>query len=341
MGVKLTELLPREEINYDKLAGKVVVFDGHLVLYQFISSIRQPDGTLLMDSQGNVTSHLVGLFSRTTNLMEKGLKPCFVFDGKPPALKARVIEKRSSMKLEAGKKYEAAQKEEDEQAMRKFAARTSRLTAGMLAEAQKLIEGLGLPWVQAPSEGEAQAAAIAKDNRAFAVATQDADALLFGAPRLVRNLSVSERRKSTNALAFSVVKPELVILSNVLHELSLNQEQLIALAMLIGTDYNPGGIKGIGPKKALALVRKHKDFDALFREANWAFEHTWKEVFDTFRDIPVVTDYELEWKKVDRDKVMKLLVEEHDFSESRVEKTLQSLDEKGADAQKGLGSWIK
>ncbi len=344
MGVKIFELVPSKEIELDSLAGKTLAVDSSLFLYQFLSTIRQRDGALLMDSKGRVTSHLTGLFSRTIKLMQKQINLVYVFDGEPPKLKRLERERRKSLKQEAEAKYKIAVEKKDMAEMKKYASRTTRLTPEMVNEAKELVSALGLPVIQAPSEGEAQAAYLVKKGDAFAVASQDADSLLFGASRLVKNLAITGRRKKPGKLGFETVKPELIELQNVLNTLSMDNDQLIALAMLIGTDYNIGGVKGIGPKNGLKLVKKHeKDFDALFKEVKWegCFDFPWTDVFYTIKKIPLDEKYSIETNKPDIDKINKILVEEHDFSHERVnsalDKLLKARDKK---KQKGLTEWI-
>jgi len=327
MGVNLRELLVRKEIKVDDLKDKVIAFDAYNILYQFLSTIRARDGTPLMDSKGRVTSHLIGLFSRTTSFMAKGIKPVFVFDGEKPELKSAEIEKRRAAKREAKAKYQAAVDAEDVEAMRKYAARFSFLSPEMAEQAKRLLEALGIPIIQAPSEGEAQAAEIVKSGKAWAVASQDYDSLLFGTERLIQNLSIVGRRKKTKAFGTYTVKPEMISLSENLNKLKIDNDKLIALAMLIGTDFNPGGVKGIGPKKAITLVQKHKDLGELFKEVKWD-DHCdvpWEKIYDLFKNMPVVKDYKLIWKTVDERAVRDLLVKEHSFSEERVTKGLEPL----------------
>ena len=344
MGIAFRDIITAREIAIEDLKGKVLAVDSYNVLYQFLTTIRARDGTVLMDSKGNVTSHLVGLFNRTTKLMSEGLKLAFVFDGKPPKLKEKEKERRANLKLEAAKEYEKAKAEEDIEGMKKYAARTSKLDKNMVEEAKKLIEALGLPIIQAPSEGEAQAAYMAKNNMAYAVVSQDFDSLLSGASKLVRNLSIAGKRKKANQLDYETVKPEIIDLAENLNNLGIDNDQLIALGMLIGTDYNIGGIKGIGPKTALKLVKEYgKDFNSLFKKAEWGkfFKEEWIEVFNLIRNMEVTDNFELEWKQLDNDKIVKLLVEKHDFSEERVNSSLEKLEkEKESKQQTGLGKWV-
>lgn len=343
MGVKIFELVPKKEVELDSLAGKTLAVDSSLFLYQFLSTIRQRDGSLLMDSKGQVTSHLAGLFNRTVKLMQKQIGLVFVFDGKPPELKRKERERRAELKKEAELKYKIAVEKKDIDGMKKYASRTTRLTREMIEEAKELIGALGLPIVQAPSEGEAQAAYIVSREEAYAVASQDADSLIFGARRLVRNLAITGRRKKAGKLGYDTIKPEIIELKDVLNTLGIDNDQLIALAMLIGTDYNIGGVKGIGQKNGLKLVKKYgKDFDAMFKEAEWEknFEFSWKTIFDTIKNMKVTKEYDLGQDKVDKERVVKLLVEKHDFSLERVTGALDKLVKATQKKQqKGLTEW--
>lgn len=326
MGVAFKDLIIHEETSLEFFNGKTLVMDGNNILYQFLTTIRGRDGNLLMDSKGNVTSHLMGLFTRSTSFMDKGIKLAFVFDGKAPELKNKTIQARIELKLEAEKKFLEAQKIEDEEAMKKYASRSSRLTKEMIGEAKKLLEYLGIPVVQAPCEGEAQAAYMVRKGHGFAVGSQDYDSLLHGAPKLARNLSIAGKRKKGRTIGYDIVKPELIDLAANLNNLGIDRNQLIVLAMMIGTDYNPGGIKGTGPKNALKLVKQHgTEFERLFKEVKWDsfFDFSWKDVYDLIKNLPVEEDYTLEWGVLQKEKLLKLLVDEHNFSMERVESSLE------------------
>jgi flap endonuclease-1 len=339
MGVAITDLLSPKELKLDELKGKTLAVDSFNLLYQFLSSIRQSDGSLLVDSNGRVTSHLSGLFHRITKLMALNIKFIFCFDGTVPELKNRERERRKELKIEAEKKYEEAAKAEDLSEMKKYAARTTRLTPEMIEDAKELISALGQCIVEAPSEGEAQASRIVANGNADFVLSQDADCLMFGATKLIKNLTLSGKRKKPGAYSYEEITPELITLKDVLSELGITREQLIVLSILVGTDYNIGGIKGIGPKKALMLVKKHGvDYDSLFLEAKWNefFDYPWKEVFDTINNMKVSDDYKLEFKPVDREKIIKILVEDHDFGRERVEASLDRLEESSERKQKSL-----
>lgn len=341
MGTKLKDLASIKETSIEELQGKVLAVDAHNILYQFLTTIRQRDGSLLTDSKRRVTSHLNGLFYRTTKLMQKGLKLVFVFDGKPPELKSKETARRKEKKKEARAKFEVAKEKGEEEEMKKYAARTARLTSEMIEESKELLGCLGIPVVQAPSEGEAQAGQMVKDEKSWAVVSQDFDNLLFGCPRMVRNLSIDGKRKI--GPRWVTVKPELILLSDTLNKLGIDQDQLIILGILVGTDYNIGGVPGIGPKTALKLVKEHEDFDEIFEKVDWEehFDVEWKEIFYTFKKMPVRKDYKLVWEEVDVEGVRRMLVDEYEFSGERVDKQISKwIKEKEGKKQKGLGEWV-
>ncbi|NTV23883.1 MAG: flap endonuclease-1 [Nanoarchaeota archaeon] len=338
MGAKLGDLIVGEEISLDSLSGKKIAVDAYNTLYQFLTTIRQQDGTPLMDRSGRITSHLSGLFFRTSRLLKAGIKPAFVFDGKAPELKRQERQRRSELKKDALEKYKEAEAEGDVELMRKYASRTATLTAQMIEESKELISLMGLPIIDAPSEGEAQAAHLVKKGEFYAVASQDTDSLLFGATRIIRNLSVSNKKKK--GVTYVSVDPEKIELSNVLIQNKLDQSQLIVLAILCGTDFNIGGIKGIGPKKALALLSKFDhSFDTLFEEVKWKehFTTDWKEIYSIFEHIPVTDEYELKWSPISHAALKEYLIA-HDFSEERIESSLSELTKK--QSQRGLSDFF-
>ena len=344
MGIAFKDLVTSKEISLEELSGKILAVDAYNTIFQFLTTIRSRDGSPLMDSKGNITSHLVGLLSRTSNLMQKNLKLAFVFDGKPPELKKKTRERRKQLKRNAEKKYKEAVEKKDVEEMKKYGARTARITEEIIFESKKLISALGIPTIDAPSEAEAQAAYITQKGNAFATVSQDYDALIHGSTKLVRNLSIAGRRKLPNKLGYGYVSPELIDLSEFLNNLGIDQNQLIVLAMMVGTDYNPGGIKGIGPKNALKLVKKHKtDFNVLFNEVKWKdfFDFDWEEVYNLIKEIPVTDNYNLKWQNINAGEIKKLLVDGHDFSEDRVSITLEKLNKSiSGKKQKGLSEFF-
>ena len=256
--------------------------------------------------------------------------------------------KRTQVKKTAALKWEQAQELGNVDEMKKYASRTAVLTKEMIHDAQQVITALGLPIVQAPSEGEAQTAHMVSRGDAFASVSQDYDNLIFGCPLLLRNLSIEGRRKQPGKLAYVIVKPELIALQEVLQTLHMTLDQLIVTAILVGTDYNPGGIKGIGPKTAVKLVQEHDTsmagFEQLFKEVAWEKHNpdtAWNEIFGTIKDMPVRDDYALAWKPINLTQLQKLLIDEHDFSEERVRKKMDVLGgEQKKKAQSGLSEFF-
>jgi len=343
MGVDLKDLVPRVEIDFSHLRGRVIAIDAYNALYQFLATIRQPDGTPLMDSMGRVTSHLNGLLYRTVNFLERGIKPVYVFDGTPPEIKRMEILRRQRMKEEAVRLYEEALARGDLEAARMYAQRTSRLTEDMVREAKRLLDLLGVPWVQAPSEGEAQAAYMARKGDAWATASQDYDSLLYGTPRLVRNLTISGRRKLPRKNVYVEVRPELIVLDDVLRSLGVSRERLIDIAILIGTDYNPDGVKGVGPKRALKLIRQFGSLErALAAIGRAEFPVDPAEIRELFLRPKVTDDYRLRWREPDEEGLIEFLCEEHDFSRERVAKAVERASRavRELTVQTSLESWF-
>jgi len=337
MGVNLKDLVPKKEVELTSLSGKKIAIDAFNACYQFLSIIRDKmTGELLRDSKGRITSHLSGLFYRTSNLIEVGIKPAYVFDGEPPEFKKKVIEERERAKEEARKKWEEAL-ERGEKAIT-YAQATSILTEEMVEECKKLLEYMGVPYVQAKSEGEAQCAYMCKKGVVWASASQDYDSILFGSPRLVRNLSITGKRKLPRKEIYIEIKPEIVELDEVLRSLGINREQLIMIGLLIGTDYNEG-IKGIGPKTALKIV-KEKELGEIMKGFEWGVEI--EEIYNFFLNPKVTDDFKLEWKFPDREKIIKFMVDEHDFSLERVEKVVEKLEQAfSSGKQTSLAGWFK
>jgi flap endonuclease-1 len=342
MGVDLGELIERKNIRLEDLSGKIIAIDAYNALYQYLSAIRQADGKPLMNRRGEITSHLSGLFYRTINLIEIGIKPVYVFDGKPPSLKQREIEKRKQIREEAEKKYiESLEAGEIEEA-RIYAQQASRLTDKMVEDAMKLLQYMGIPYVISKSEGEAQAAYLAMKNDAWAAASQDYDSLLFGSPRLVRNLTISGKRKLPRSEAYIEIQPELIILDEVLRKLKLTREQLIDIAILIGTDYNPEGFQGIGPKRAYSFITNYGNLKKALLSLKIQYKDYYDEIRNIFLNPQVETNYKLEWNLPNANKIIDFLCKENDFSEERILNALNRIKRSTiyAKGQKGLEAWF-
>jgi flap endonuclease-1 len=311
------------------------------MMYQFLSSIRdRMTGEPLRDSKGRVTSHLSGLFYRTARMIEKGIVPVYVFDGKPPDFKDETIAQRREIKEEAREKWKEALEAGDTEAVRRYSMASSKLTKDMVVEAKKLLSLMGVSSVQAPSEGEAQATHLLRQGKVWAVGSQDWDSLLFGADRLVKNLAITGKRKLPRKESYITVNPELIELDQVLSSLRISREQLIIMGILIGTDYNMGGVKGLGPKKALQLVNEQKTLDNVMKQVEWEFKTSPRKIFDFFMN-PPAEDTDIKEEKLDTMGLERMLIEEHDFKKERIDSSIRKLkacQEKGK--QTGLGSFI-
>ena len=328
MGVNLRDIVPKTVVRLEDLSGKTIAIDAYNALYQFLAIIRQPDGTPLKDSTGKITSHLSGLFYRTSNLVEMGIKPIYVFDGAPPVLKEVEIKRRMRAKEEATIKYEQALAQGKIEEARMYAQATSRLSDYMAEDSKKLLTLMGIPWIQAPSEGEAQAAHLTKRGDSDYCASQDYDSLLFGAPRLIRNVTISGRRKLPSKNVYIDVVPEVIKLTDVLEECGITYEQLIDVGILIGTDFNPDGIKGLGPKTALKLIKEYGTLEkALPYIKNAEFPHPPEKIREIFLHPKVSNDYVLRWQQPNVDGIVDFLVGEKDFSEERVRKAIEKMQE--------------
>ena len=329
MGVKLKEIVTAKQTKIEDLRGRKIGIDVSNMLYQFLSSIRQPDGTPLQDSKGNITSHLMGLSTRIPNLMEQGIKLVFVLDGIPPEIKAKEISSRIKRKELAKKRLDESETDEDRL---KYTKQTIKVESKTIQETREFIEALGLPVIQAPSEADAQLAHMNQEKDIWACGTTDVDCLIHGAPRLVKNLTISPRKKIRGT--YVKIYPEIIELNYTLKKLEINRDQLLALAILVGTDYNPGGVKRIGPKTALKLVQQHREFDKIFESVEADFD--WKKVYAAFKNMPIIKNYQLKWKDPNFSKITKILTK-HDFSEERINKLIEKLSEK---KQKNLDRWF-
>jgi len=326
LGVNLRDLVPKTTVSLESLSGKCIAIDAYNALYQFLAIIRQPDGTPLKDRTGRITSHLSGLLYRTSNLVEMGIKVVYVFDGVPPTLKEVEIKRRARVKEEAVVKYEKALQEGRMEEARTYAQMTSKLKDYMRDDAKRLLNLLGIPWIQAPSEGEAQAAHLAKKRDADFCASQDYDSLLFGAPQLVRNVTISGRRKLPRKNVYIEVVPEVVELDRVLSELGISHEQLVDIGMLVGTDFNPEGVKGIGPKTALQLIKEHASLERLLPALKTAMlPVNPAKIREIFLHPEVSDNYHLTWKEPDEEGVIEFMCGERDFDQDRVTKALEKM----------------
>ena len=310
MGVQFNDLIPKEEISFNYLKNKTVAIDSLNIIYQFLSSIRLQDGTPLRNSKGEITSPYNGIFYKTVYMLERDITPIWVFDGKPSDLKQKTQKNRKKAKEEASTNYINAKLNNNIEDMKKYAKRVNYLEKDTIKNCKELLSLMGIPYIEAISEGEGQCAYMVKKGDAFCVVSQDYDALLYGATNTVRNMT------STN-------KPmELVEINKVLNSLNISLDDLINIAILIGTDYNIGGVKGIGPKKALKIVKEKKIEQYIKHIENY------EEIYNIFKN-PKIKKYsknEIKLKKPNIEKLEKFLIDRFDFSHNRIMPTIKKLD---------------
>ncbi|WP_321506421.1 flap endonuclease-1 [uncultured Methanoregula sp.] len=333
MGVALRDIIAdyKTPVTWEALPG-IAAIDANNALYQFLTIIRQPDGTPLMDSRGRVTSHLSGILFRMASFMEKGIKPVFVFDGKPAALKQATIDERRKLRDTAGEKWKEAVERGDDEEAYKQARSATRVDTTIVETSKELLRLMGIPVVQAPGEGEAQASYMVAKGDARYVVSQDYDNLLFGAPTLVRNLTVSGKRKIRGRQI--TVSPERIVLAETLAGLKLTREQLIQIGILIGTDFNPG-VDGVGAKTGLKIVQKG-EFDTKLKEKIPDFDP--EPVMEMFLHPPVTDDYSVAAGHPDPEGIKKLLCDGYEFSEDRISRAIEGFSVKAG--QRTLESWF-
>jgi flap endonuclease-1 len=341
LGFDLSPLVVRRQITLDDLRRRSLAVDANNTLYQFLALIRMRDGRPFTDIHGNVTSHLLGLLMRTTRLMgDYGVRPVFIFDGKPPELKLKTLEDRRKYRERARREWEEAVKRRDYSAAWSKAVRMDSLTRAMQDDAKTMLTLLGIPHIQAPEEGEAQAAYVASKGDVWAANSRDYDSVLFGAPRLVRYVTISGQEFLPSTGSARPLIPELIELQELLEALSITREQLVDLAILVGTDFNTG-VKGVGPKTALKLIRKYQRLEGLPREYQNRLPSEAQEVRRIFLQPSVTDDYEIKFNGVDEDELRHFLVEERGFSADRVDLAIKRMKSFYLQEKSSLAGWLE
>ncbi len=340
MGLKLKQLIVREKTNLEFFASKVVAIDAYNAIYQFLAIIRGPDGSYLSDPNGRVTSHLSGLFYRNIRFLSIGIKPVYVFDGKPPSLKSVEIERRRQIKRDATIKYEKAISQGNLQDARKYAQQTSVMKDTMVEDSKKILSLFGIPYIDAPSEGESTAAHLTKTGQAYATASQDFDSVLFGAKRLVRNFSNSGRRKIPNRNTYIEIVPEIIDYEKTLKELGVTREQIVDIGILIGTDFNPDGFTRIGPKTALKMIKEHSKLEKIPQIQDKLSEVDYEQIRRIFLEPKVAHVSEIKFEKINFDAIIKYLVDERSFSFDRVQTSLNRLKKSIERKSQTLEKWF-
>lgn len=326
------------EIDKTTLRGKIIAIDASILLYQFLVQIRTKGSgygnQLLVDDNGEVTSHIQGFFNRAANLLENGIKPVFVFDGKPPALKYAELIKRKELKKkaeqEAEEAEEAIQEAQDEEELtsaieelNKAAKRNIHITKQQIEDIKILLNLMGIPIINAPCEAEAQCAELVKSGKIYATGTEDMDALTFGTPIVLRKLTMPESAKER------VIE---INISKVLSGLDLSYDQFIDFCILCGCDYCET-IKGIGPKTALKLIRKHNDLETIFDNlpAKYTVPSSMQDNLEEIRNLfktPDVMESEeiiIKFERPNREGIVDFLVGQKGFNKERVTKVIDKI----------------
>ena len=340
MGLNLKELVVREKTTLEAFSNKIVAIDAYNAIYQFLASIRGQDGLQLTDGEGRITSHLSGLLYRNVNFLSLGIKPVYVFDGKPPSLKTAEIERRKQIKKDATVKYEKAISEGNMEDARKYAQQTTSMKDGMVKESKEFLTYFGIPYVEAPSEGEATAAHLTNTGQAYASASQDYDSVLCGAKKLVRNFTSSGRRKIPNRNTYIDVLPEIIETQKTLDSIKMTREELIDVGILIGTDFNPNGFERIGPKTAMKLIKQHKRLEDIPQIQEQLGKIEYEKIRQIFLNPDVADVDEIIFNEVDYDGILNYLVKERSFSEDRIQSTLNRLKKALEKKSQNLDQWF-
>ena len=340
MGVDIKALLVREKTQIESFSSKIIAIDAYNAIYQFLAIIRGPEGLHLTDSRGRVTSHLTGLLYRNINFLSMGIKPVYVFDGKPPSLKTAEIERRKLGKKEATIKYEKAKAEGDLESARKYAQQTTSMQDTMVEDSKHLLDLFGIPHIQASADGEATAAYLNKIGKADAVASQDFDCVLFGAKKLIRNFTNSGRRKLPNRNTYIDIEPEIINGQKNLDVLGITRNQLIDIGILIGTDFNPDGFERIGPKTALKLIKEYGKLEDIPQIQDQLKQIEFKQIRDIFLHANVGEIAKIEFIDTDYSGIVDYLANERDFSQERVQASLNRLKRSIEKRSQTLEKWF-
>lgn len=347
MGIKgLTKLLadnaPKcmKEHKFESYFGRKIAVDASMSIYQFLIVVGRSGTEMLTNEAGEVTSHLQGMFSRTIRLLEAGIKPAYIFDGKPPDLKKQELAKRFAKREDATEDLAEAMETGDKDEIEKYSKRTVKVTKQHNEDCKKLLRLMGVPVVDALSEAEAECAALCKSGKVYAVASEDMDSLTFGAPKFLRHL-MDPSSKKIPVMEFEVAK--------ILEELNLTMDQFIDLCILSGCDYCDN-IRGIGGGTALKLIRQHGSIENILENINkerYQIPEDWpyQEARKLFKE-PLVSDEsqqpELKWAAPDEEGLIKFLVTENGFNQDRITKAIEKIKAaKNKSAQGRLESFFK
>ena len=329
MGCNLRDLADAKDTTMDAMKGKKVGVDSFLLAFQFLTTIRDRsptgDGGPLKADNGKVVAHLMGFLARASTMLAKGVKPVFIFDGTHPDLKKDEMDARRAVREEAEREWKAALDAGDYAKAQKMAQRCVKYTPEMVDESIEMLKLMGIPAFRAAAEGEAQAAVMAANGQLDAVATQDWDALLYGAPIVIRNFAADGSKRMGK-----IIRAQEIELSQILDDNELTRDQLIDLGIMIGTDFHPG-IRGIGPKTGLKLIKELGTLEAVCEAKQKEIPERLAEIREIFHSHPVVeiSDDDLQQGDVDVEGLRKFLIDDRQFSQKRFDNAIDQLKEAG------------
>ncbi|KAE8148533.1 flap endonuclease 1 [Aspergillus avenaceus] len=299
--------------------GRKVAIHASMSIYSFLIAVRS-EGQQLMSDTGETTSHLMGMFYRTLRMVDNGIKPLYVFDGAPPKLKSGELAKRTARKAEATEAHEEAKETGTAEDIEKFSRRTVRVTREHNAECKRLLKLMGIPYIDAPTEAEAQCAVLARAGKVYAAASEDMDTLCFEAPILLRHLTFSEQRKEPI---------QEIHLNRALEGLDMDRQQFIDLCILLGCDYLEP-IPKVGPNTALKLIKEFGSLEKVIEHMesdpkkkyvipeDWPYQDA-RELFihPDVRDASH-PECDFKWEAPDIEGLIEFLVKDKGFNEDRV-----------------------
>ena len=309
------ELIKEKEAN--EYYGKKIAIDISILMYQVVIAIRN-SGSDLTNNKGEITSHILGLFNKSLSFLEKGIIPIFVFDGKPPQLKQKILDNRKQIRKKALEKLLDAQNDADKI---KYLKRSVLISKEQMDQCRELLTLMGIPYINAPEEADSELSYLCKSNLVYAVLTEDMDILTFGSPKIIRNLTSSKKT------------PIEIDLEQVLSRLSITYEQFIELCILFGCDYCPN-FTDVKYNIMFELYSKHKNIEKTLEELKQKnyiipekFEYQSAKQYFINSLHNEVSSEELKLKKPDTEKLIELLVNKYGLIKYKVVNKLYKLNE--------------
>ena len=295
------------EKNIDDFKGKKIAIDISILLYQVVISVRN-SGADLTNRKGEITSHILGLFNKTIKLLNQGIIPIYVFDGKPPDIKRKTLDMRKNIRKKAAEKMALAKTEKEKI---KYFKRSVVINKQQLNECRHLLTLMGVAYVDAPEEADSQCAWLAKEGLVDAVLTEDMDILTFGSPYIIRNLTSYKKQ------------PIEISLEKIKTKFGWTHENFIDFCILLGCDYCEH-ITDHNCFEIFDLFQKGKSIESVLkrlgRNINFIESKNYFKMPDINKNIDVV-----ELKSADFQELSNLLVNKHDLIKYKVVKKLNQL----------------